>query len=568
MLAYDGIAHPPLILLVDDDVSMLDILKRLLEEQQYRVLTAANGKEAISMVTQHLPSLVLMDASMPVMDGFQACRFLQEHPDTKDIPVVMLTALHDSHSVDEAYDAGAFEYITKPINWAVLRHRINTLLNALHAQAALAQSEARFRNIYEHSAMGILLTDPQGRILAANPAVQKTLGLSDDILCQQFFSELFFPTESPVEREFLQQLRSHKRDAYQVDKYFLRHRQRCWVRLTISLTRTTDKKEEIEPSFVCMVEDITAQNRARARQRIASRVFESINDGIVVMDNEGYIIDVNQAFSLRTGYRHEELLQQVLGIFSPKEAFAEYEKIWQQLLKTGSWKGTIQTRYKDGSLHEQTAAFNAVKDEYDEISAYVVIYSDQVPTSQNESLTHHQTSPADPLTGLPHREALRQQLKHLYCQGDSMALLCINLSQLPHINDHFGHKFGHHLLHHAAKHLLQCAQQHSFTARLDDNELALIVSPLEQASGARGMADKIASLLSQPVYLDPHDIQSPCHVGISYQAGHLAVDKNDQQGAEERVDALIQHARLAMHLAKDNNKSTYQVFADAEMEAV
>jgi len=554
----------PKLLVVDDDPVVRGMLQRLLEEQGYKVATAENGEQAVLAVANHLPELILMDASMPVMDGFSACRFLHEQAETSDIPVVMITALHDSDSVDEAYQAGAVEYITKPINWPVLRHRVSTLLTARQSQAALEQSEARFRSIYEHSAIGIAVTDAQGHILAVNPALQKILGYSEEELCTQFLRELFLPAQNPVEQKFLEQLQSGKRSSYQVNKHFFREQHRGWARLTISLI-ATDNSEADAQSYLCMVEDITAQNRARAKQRVAARVFEATTDGVIITDAKGLIIDVNQAFSSKAGYQYEELLQQPFALLLPEEDTETYDLIWQQLLNTGGWKGELHCRFKDASLHKQKASIAAVQDEQDDITAYVAVFSSMNPSaSESDESVDDLACHSDKLTGLPKQTYLHEQLLRVCRDGEAVALLYIDLDNLPFINDNFGNEYVEQFLQATAQRLLQYAQSKSLTARLDNGKLALVLSPIAQAYEAQGMADKLAEWLSQPLQIDKYELSTQCHIGISFQSGVQDAEGLDSELLEERVDALIQHADLAVHLAKDSKKTTYQVFSEIE----
>jgi EAL domain-containing protein (putative c-di-GMP-specific phosphodiesterase class I)/ActR/RegA family two-component response regulator len=127
----------PLVLIVDDDRSMRSILKGIVVKEGYRVMEAKDGNEAVALFQAHQPDLVLLDALMPDMDGFHCCQqirhFLNSSNGTavavQQTPILMITALDDPKSVDRAFASGATDYITKPINWAVLRQRLNKLLS-------------------------------------------------------------------------------------------------------------------------------------------------------------------------------------------------------------------------------------------------------------------------------------------------------------------------------------------------------------------------------------------------------------------------------------------------------
>jgi two-component system cell cycle response regulator len=127
--------NQPLVLVVDDDLVVQMQLRLSMEKEGYKVIVAKNGEEALDIYTRHRPDIVLLDAIMPVMDGFTCCERLQalkRNGVTDDLsertPVLMITGLDDPDSVDKAFDAGAADYITKPIHWAVLKQRVRRLL--------------------------------------------------------------------------------------------------------------------------------------------------------------------------------------------------------------------------------------------------------------------------------------------------------------------------------------------------------------------------------------------------------------------------------------------------------
>jgi PleD family two-component response regulator len=118
----------PLILVVDDDKSMRMLLRVALEQEGYQVLEAQNGQACLAAYQNYQPDAILLDAVMPVMDGFTCCAQLRIFPNSEHTPVLMLTVLDDPDAVERAFAVGATDYITKPIQWAVLRHRLRRLI--------------------------------------------------------------------------------------------------------------------------------------------------------------------------------------------------------------------------------------------------------------------------------------------------------------------------------------------------------------------------------------------------------------------------------------------------------
>jgi two-component system, cell cycle response regulator DivK len=118
----------PKILLVEDDEMNRDMLGRRLRRKGFDVLESADGEDAIVQTVRELPDLVLMDMSLPVLDGWSATTKLKETPETGNIPVIALTAHAMAGDRDKALQAGCDDYDTKPIEFKRLLQKINTLL--------------------------------------------------------------------------------------------------------------------------------------------------------------------------------------------------------------------------------------------------------------------------------------------------------------------------------------------------------------------------------------------------------------------------------------------------------
>ncbi len=171
---------PPLILVVDDDSIMQDMLSQFLEKQGFLVEVVEDGQSAIKFYKDHHPNLILMDASMPDMDGFETARAITALPDGKKPPIIMVTGLTDKESVNKAFEAGAEEYITKPINWAVLKHRTEFLIKHQKMEKSLKESEERFRSIAESARDAIVSIDETGTIIFWNHGAEIMFGYTKE----------------------------------------------------------------------------------------------------------------------------------------------------------------------------------------------------------------------------------------------------------------------------------------------------------------------------------------------------------------------------------------------------
>jgi adenylate cyclase len=125
---------PPRILIADDNAMNLDILQARLAVHGYEILTATDGEAAFALAREKQPDLVLLDVMMPGLDGLEVCRRLKGDPSLPFMPLIMVTARADSRDVVSGLEAGADEYLTKPVDQAALVARVKSMLRikALH----------------------------------------------------------------------------------------------------------------------------------------------------------------------------------------------------------------------------------------------------------------------------------------------------------------------------------------------------------------------------------------------------------------------------------------------------
>ena len=152
------------ILIVDDEPFNVDYLEQELEDFGYDTISATNGQEALAQVAAENPDLILLDVMMPLMDGFTVCRILKEHEDTRLIPIVMMTALGDIEDRIKGIEAGADDFLTKPVDDRELRARLHT---TLRLKATVDRKLGELRRIKEHFAK--FVPETVKRLVAANP---------------------------------------------------------------------------------------------------------------------------------------------------------------------------------------------------------------------------------------------------------------------------------------------------------------------------------------------------------------------------------------------------------------
>src|SRR6266446_3391556 len=152
------------ILIVDDEPFNVDLLEQELEELGYETISAANGQEALARVAAEAPDLILLDVMMPIMDGFTVCRILKGNEETRFIPIVIMTALDGIDDRIKGIEAGADDFLTKPINQRELFARIETALKLKHT---VDRKIGELRRIRDHFAK--FVPEAVKRLVTANP---------------------------------------------------------------------------------------------------------------------------------------------------------------------------------------------------------------------------------------------------------------------------------------------------------------------------------------------------------------------------------------------------------------
>jgi diguanylate cyclase (GGDEF)-like protein/PAS domain S-box-containing protein len=301
------------------------------------------------------------------------------------------------------------------------------------------------------------------------------------------------------------------------------------------------------------VQDVTEQVRAEARLRQAASVFSSTEEGVVITDPSGVIIDVNPAFTEITGYSRAEAIGNNPRILrSDRQDAAFYAALWQSLNATGRWQGEIWNRRKSGEIYPEWLTINAVRDEGGRLVNYVAVFSDISGIKQSQAqlahLAHH-----DPLTDLPNRLLFHDRLGHALSRADrdgsQLGVLFIDLDRFKHINDSLGHLAGDGLLQEVARRLTGAVRREDTVARMGGDEFTLLLEDLRRPEDAAVLARKLLEALGDPYAIAGRELFVTASVGISLYP-------RDGRSAEE----LVRNADAAMYQAKDAGRNGYHFY--------
>jgi diguanylate cyclase (GGDEF)-like protein len=155
---------PVRVLIADDDAILREIANAMLSEAGFEVRTVASGDAAVAECALRMPDIALLDVEMAEGDGYQACSNIRCLPGGADLPIVMVTGCDDTVSIDRAYEAGATDFVVKPINWALLTHRVRYVMRGARVIEALRFSEQKNAALLKAIPDGIFLVNSAGAI--------------------------------------------------------------------------------------------------------------------------------------------------------------------------------------------------------------------------------------------------------------------------------------------------------------------------------------------------------------------------------------------------------------------
>src|SRR5688572_22444747 len=182
--------QPIHVLIVDDDAGSRLLMRRALERSGFVVSEAADGNAAVAEVESGQCNAVLMDVEMPVMNGYQACKAIRSRPGGTHLPIMMVTGRDDVASINQSYQAGATDFLAKPINWNLLGHRVQYLVRGGRLVQELEESEGRQRAMLDALPDLLLVVDMQNRIVDRLGATDNHPFLNGGMRAEQKISDL------------------------------------------------------------------------------------------------------------------------------------------------------------------------------------------------------------------------------------------------------------------------------------------------------------------------------------------------------------------------------------------
>ncbi len=546
----------PLILVVDDDESQRLLECTSLLQGGFSTLEAACGEQALEVFQRHQPDLILLDVMMPGMDGFATCATLRRLPEGRNVPIVMVTGLDDVESIEQAYQAGATDFIAKPIQWLILQQRVRYILRASRALRDLQDSEERFRTLVNAAGSVIMVLDRQGGVVEFNPVAERFFALRRGEPVAADFADALPPGDWSALLEKPQSFESTIR-ALNGDDHIL-----LW-----NISGFADA-EGVIAGLVVVGQDVTARRQAEEGMRKLSYAIEQNPISVLITDIHGTIEYVNPKFSEVSGYLLEEIRGKNPYFLQTSTLSAEeYQRMHQLVANGGVWQGELCSRRKDGEFFWESTHISAIRNPSGVATHFVWLREDITDRKHVEERIRF-LAYYDNLTRLPNRmmlqERLREAIETSRLHTRSLAVLFLDLDQFKRINDSLGHQAGDVLLQQVAHRLQECLRfsdqvyiarsdtplPQDLLARLGGDEFVIVLTEINHPDAVTQVARRVLEVMAQPFVVNNKEVFTGCSIGIALYP---------RDGAD--MDVLLKHADTALYHAKDRGRNNYQMFS-------
>ena len=534
-----------LVLVIEDDEAARLTTSITLERAGYRVMEASNCATARILFAETKPDIVLLDVLLPDGDGYSLCRELLAQPNGLDLPIAMVTGLDDIGSINQAFESGATDFITKPVSWGTLPYRIQFILRAKQALKDASISEGKTRALLAGIPDIILRINRDGHVIDMQVGAYAN-EMDEWVLQDPATGEGHLPV--PVYRILVPYIRrvfaDNGEQLVEFDWSQPGKKPHTWEARIIL-------REQDEA--VLVIRDITQRKQQEAELRLWAKVFEGSNEAILITDANLRIVLVNKTYEKITGFSEEE----VLGVDTVKvgtklHSHSFFRNLVHVLKERGHWDGELINQRKSGEKFPTWYSISQVLNADGEPENYIAIFSDISERKKSREridfLAHH-----DSLTELPNRALLNDRLEMAINTAkrrkEKVGILFIDLDRFKNINDSLGHAAGDQILRQTAARLSDSVRTDDTVARLGGDEFVVLLPRVRNERSMAEVAMKLREELLVPYVLEDMPLHLSPSIGI-------AVYPDDGEDPSE----LIKNADAAMYLAKEKGRNNYQFY--------
>jgi diguanylate cyclase (GGDEF)-like protein/PAS domain S-box-containing protein len=540
-----------LILVVDDDAAMRLLSRTVLESEGWEVEEAAEGSEALLVFELIMPDMVLLDVVMPGMDGFAVCSQIRKLKGGETVPVMMMTGLDDPESIQKAYDAGSTDFVTKPINWLVLGHRVRYILRASRTFEDLFITESRNRALLDAIPDDMLRIGTEGTVL-------ETRGTGGSLLAGKA-TESNKNAYEVFPAQIAEKVMKGVHEAIETGEIQVFECQQLIEGVLKEWELRAVKNSDVDSLVI--VRDITARKETERALRESEERYAlaslAANDGLWDWNLKTNQVLFSGRWKSMLGYDDDELTGTIEDWFKRihPDDLDQVKVDVNSHLEGISAHFTNEHRvlHKDGTYRWMLARGVAVRDSSESPYRMAGSQTDITTRKSAEDQLLHDAF-YDALTGLPNRALFTDRLGHALkrakrMENYSFAVLFLDLDRFKVINDSLGHMVGDALLRETARKIEKCVRPGDTVGRLGGDEFVILCDDVKDVSLAEKIAERIQDILKVPFEVEGAEIFTTASIGIAL----CSLDY-------ERPEDMLRDADITMYRAKAAGKARYAVF--------
>ncbi|MDJ0680221.1 MAG: EAL domain-containing protein [Xenococcaceae cyanobacterium MO_167.B52] len=587
------------LLVVDDFPENVRLLSQSLKARGYSVRGVTTGEMALRVAESNWPSLILLDIRMPDLDGYQVCEALKSQSNTRNIPVIFLTALEDGLDKVRAFSVGGEDYITKPFQIEEVVARVEHQLALQSAQAeiknlnqnleskvkertaqlqqansilieeikvrrqteeALKEAHQKLNFHVENSPLGIVEWNSDLRLRRWSKQSESIFGWSAEEVLGKNWQDWSFVVESDLEKVDAKASR------------LLQGKESCNTCLNQNYCKdgTTvycewynsvllDEQGQLI-SILSLVHDVSDRIQAENALKISEeRWRRSITNApfpIMLHSESGKVLQINAIWTEITGYEHQEIptisdwTEKAYGECSHL-AQAQIDQLYDIDSPIDEGEFSIQTKFQGQRIWSFSSAPLGKLENGERL--IISMAMDITERKKMEAQLVHDAL-HDSLTGLPNRtllmERLEVALKRAYRNpGYQFSVLFLDLDRFKRVNDSLGHHIGDQFLIKIAHLLQEHLREVDIIARLGGDEFVILLDGITGINETTSIAERIQNLISQPFQLGEQTIVSSASIGIVLGTSNYASSED-----------ILRDADVAMYRAKESGRAKYEIF--------
>ena len=545
------------VLVVDDDPMVRLMVRELLPSNSFDVLEAPDGASALHILQQQSLDLVLLDIVLPDIDGFRCLERLSGFVDLDRLPVVMMTGQDSVEAIERAFALGAVDFITKPVCWAELPHRLGNVLryqavvkDLRRKKASLRASEDRYRLLCENlgNRYFFYTLDPEGHFIYLSESVTSMLGYTvEEFKCHYSTYLTDDPCNAMLPNHTRAALSGLAQPAFHASIFHKHGRPRI---LELSETPVFGHDGKVV-SVTGIARDVTEELQALQRlheseERLRLSLLAA-KQGLYDLDVQGGGVVVNDQYALMLGYdpmAFHETLDDLFERMHPEDRAAtlqayrefiqgqspSYRVEFRQLAADGSWKWVLSL----GKVVEFGAGGAPLR----VLGTHTDITERKEAEQRAQFLAFH-----DALTGLPNRALLQDRFRTAMSFADrtqtQVGVMVLDLDHFKQVNDSLGHLAGDRLLIAVAERIRGCVREVDTVSRYGGDEFVVLLHEIPGPEAVERVGRKMLREMAMPVAIGDEVVQASCSIGASFYP---------RDGSD--MDALLRQADRALYQSK------------------